>query len=216
MIKTEWDIQEELTTQFLKERGVTLNQRSLFFIAKEVMAPSWLTNDKDNKWNEPSIDFVFVDDHGHIWLIELKKAIKTPLQAWLALCQVSHRAIELKKSYSFEKLKSAYLSTQSNGNSNKSDLLTDHKIYFDLSIPVPTNAIQNGPFHRVVAAKIIEETFSDVKSHFSNSNIFELQNQIKENYKVNNSREFKRFLEITENEWESVSSVPPEEWLLVD
>ena len=68
----------------------------------------------------------------------------------------------------------------------------------------------------MVAAKIIEETFSDVKSHFSNSNIFELQNQIKENYKVNNSREFKRFLEITENEWESVSSVPPEEWLLVD
>jgi hypothetical protein len=216
LIKTEWDIQDELTARWIKDGGAICNQKKLFFVAREVMSPSWLINDKNNKWNEPSIDFVFIDANGEIWLIEIKRTIKTPRDAWSVLCQVSHRAVQLQKSYSFAKLRSAYLSTQGNGNPHKSDLLEEHKIHFDLSNPISIDVIQDGPFRRVVAANSIAENFSDIKSHFSNSNIVELQKHIRENYNIANSREFERFLEISESEWKSVSSFPPEEWLLED
>jgi len=216
LIKTEWDIQDELTARWIKDGGAICNQKKLFFVAREVMSPSWLINDKNNKWNEPSIDFVFIDAKGQIWLIEVKRAIKTPRDAWSALCQVSHRAVQLQKSYSFAKLSSAYLSTQDNGIPHKSDLLEEHKIHFDLSNPISVDAIRDGPFRRVVAANSIAENFSDISSHFSNSNIVELQKNIRENYNIANSREFERFLEISESEWKSVSSFPSEKWLLED
>jgi hypothetical protein len=87
--------------------GVNFRGNRLFLAAWEVMVPSWNLNTAAEGW-EPSIDFAFLDSDMALWAMEFKKAIRSPRDAWTVLCQVTHRACELSKTYSATKLQNIH------------------------------------------------------------------------------------------------------------
>ncbi|MCA1702056.1 MAG: hypothetical protein LC808_01805 [Actinobacteria bacterium] len=99
----EWKLQDALTETWARD-GLSVNGERLFLAAREVMT-DWRINDRLRHFNLPSIDFLFLDAQGQMLALELKPKIATPRDAWSVLCQVTHRAVELKRNFAACKLK---------------------------------------------------------------------------------------------------------------
>ena len=72
------------------------------------MFPSWDINYKTTRWNEPSLDFVFLSQSDSFVLVELKNLIPNRSSFLSAFCQVSHRAVQFADSFSKERLLKAF------------------------------------------------------------------------------------------------------------
>lgn len=103
----EWSLQKRLTSSWLERDLVMLNDELFFLAAWEVMT-NFKVNDARRHWAHPSIDFVFLDRGGRMVLLELKREVRTPRDAWSVLCQVTHRAHALAAHFSHAKLEDVY------------------------------------------------------------------------------------------------------------
>lgn len=65
----EWDLQRVLTKQWT-ECGLAIDGQRQMLVAWEVMFSSWLINDPEQHFNEPSLDFLVVDERGRLTVIE--------------------------------------------------------------------------------------------------------------------------------------------------
>ena len=117
---TEWALQKRLTNHWLRDDLVILDGEPLFLAAWEVMT-SYRVNDARRHWSEPSIDFVFLDAAGRMVMVELKREVRTPLDAWSVICQVTHRAHVLASGYSASRLEGVYRDCHSGANGRKSN-----------------------------------------------------------------------------------------------
>lgn len=93
---TEHELQVVLADNWIAE-PLKHEERTLHLVAREVMPAVWDINDAHGVWQHPSIDFVFIDASGDLWLMELKCSIKGPRDAWNSLCQVLHRQFLFQK-----------------------------------------------------------------------------------------------------------------------
>src|SRR6478752_4799839 len=110
--ETEWSLQKRLTRSWLRRGSVLLDGEELFLAAWEVMT-DYRVNDARRHWNVPSIDFLFLDRHGRMVLVELKREVRTPRESWSVICQVTHRAHELAAGYSQARLENVYYDCRS-------------------------------------------------------------------------------------------------------
>ena len=214
MPETEWEMQEKLTHHWIAN-GAVINGKKLFLAAWEVMVKSWWINDSKKHWAEPSIDFLFLDQTGNVWLVEMKRYVKAPRDAWEALCQVTHRAIALMKTYSFEKLESAFSAAHSGQHgrvefsSETISLLDSHKAFFNLENPLSVNSVGKNPFHRVVAAIEFGGSWEDVRQRFDSEDLNKLREYIRSSYVISKrAREFSRFMKLTSSEFSALAVHP--------
>ena len=221
ILKTEWELQEELTFRWSR-KGLSIAGQRLFLASWEVMINSWEINDASKYWAEPSIDFVFLDRKGNIWLVELKRYISTPRDAWVALCQVTHRAIALKRTYTWRNLENAFRDAYSGNhgrvdNIQLSDNLSErHKLFFGLDKPISINEFGINQFQRVVAALKFSSNWKDICEEFANYDLKYLQNRISNLYKVTaKTKEFSRFMSLNHNEFLDLENYPVQN-LLID
>jgi hypothetical protein len=121
--ETEWSLQKRLTNKWLRDDLVVLDGEPLFLAAWEVMT-SYKVNDARRHWSEPSIDFVFLDATGRMVMVELKREVRTPRDAWSVICQVTHRAHVLAAGYSDSRLEEVYHDCHSGADGRKRNLTT--------------------------------------------------------------------------------------------
>jgi hypothetical protein len=165
---TEWALQEHLTDVWSRD-GVEIGGQLHMLVAWEVMAPSWQINDARGKFDEPSIDFLVVDRAGRLTAMELKRAVSGIKPAWRVLCQVTHRAVMLKRDFSREQLEGAYLACASGahgrvGRGEIESLSDRHRWFFDLSESLE---LGQGGFGRVVAATAFGPSWTSVQDEFN-------------------------------------------------
>ncbi|MEZ0299624.1 MAG: hypothetical protein ACAI35_24480 [Candidatus Methylacidiphilales bacterium] len=115
----EWDLQTALTERWLGQPPEIPPFGRVDLVAWELMFPSWDINYKATRWNEPSLDFVFLSGGGSFVLVELKNGIANRSAFLSAYCQVSHRAVQFARTFSSQKLQKAYECCMS-GASNRS------------------------------------------------------------------------------------------------
>jgi len=104
----EWDLQATLTQRWLASPPDINPFGKMDLVAWELMFPSWDINYKTTRWDEPSIDFVFLSQAGAFVLVELKNVIPDRSRFLSACCQVSHRAVQFVNTYSKERLQKAF------------------------------------------------------------------------------------------------------------
>lgn len=165
---TEWELQESLTTLWSRD-GVEIGGERHMLVAWEVMAPSWEINDAHGKFDEPSIDFLVIDRSGRLTAIELKRAVSGIKPAWRVLCQVTHRAVMLRREFSRERLEGAYLACAGGahgrvGQGDIESLAERHRSFFGLDA---SRELGKGEFGRVVAATAFGPSWTSVQDEFN-------------------------------------------------
>ena len=194
----EWQLQEVLRSGWLTE-GVVINDVPLFLAGWEVMT-NWQRNDSHGRFNLPSADFVFLDEHGQLVVLELKMSIRSPGDCLRALCQVTHMAFRLAESFTLDNL--AKLSADCRGGSStrsRNDpvgLLRDsHKKFFSLSKPVPLVVTD---VRRAVAACEFGPRWPSVVELFTSTRNDALCAYLKSHYRVDarSNKAILRYLEL--------------------
>lgn len=205
-IMNEWDLQDWLTTQW--SEGVLLDGERYFLAAWEVMFPSWQINDESKKWNEPSIDFLLLDRQGGLIALELKRMVTAPRDAWSVLCQVTHRAQQMRTSYSYDRLEEAYAAAFSGDHGRalesrpaSSSLADAHASFFELERPLQPNDFNADEPGRIVAAWSFGESWPDISRQFHNESFENLCTFLESSYSFNKAREFERFVELTASDF---------------
>lgn len=99
---TEWELQARLEEAWSRA-GIRLRAETLLLVGREVMT-DWAQNDAQASWNKPSIDFLALDDHGRLVVIELKNRLDTRRQALAAAVQVTSMALALAPTASWANL----------------------------------------------------------------------------------------------------------------
>jgi hypothetical protein len=141
----------------------------LFLVAREIMVPTWEINDAHGRWDLPSIDFLALDASARLVAIELKVRISEPKHAWLALCQVTHRAVQLERTYTPDRLLTAWRACSSVqheqiGNAAVSDVFEEHRVFFGLASP---RAQATTDVRRIIAATEFGRTFPSLLANFN-------------------------------------------------
>jgi hypothetical protein len=161
---TEWSLQKRLTNNWLRDDLVVLDGEPLFLAAWEVMT-NYKVNDARRHWSEPSIDFVFLDSAGRMVLVELKREVRTPRDAWSVICQVTHRAHVLAAGYSAVRLEGVYMDCHSGADGRNSSphevssLLEDHARAFGQPA---LESLAGVPARRVIMTCSFGPTFSEI------------------------------------------------------
>lgn len=124
--------------------------------------------------------------------------MNTPRQAWSTLCQVTHRAVELGRSYSPEALDAAHRACRSGGHWRVPEQVaepvgTAHARFFALDAPAQ---LAGRPVRRVVAAAVFGAAWPAVLAEFTTSGHGELGEQLRRRYRTEaqGNRELARFL----------------------
>lgn len=192
----EWSLQKALTRTWAPH-GVKVGGECLYLAAWEVMT-DWRINDASRHWDRPSIDFVCLDSVGRLVLIELKIAVTTPRQAWSALCQVTHRAVELARSYTPDVLDGAHRACRSGEHGRMSKQAvepvgTGHARFFALNAPVE---LPGRPVRRVVAATTFGRAWTKVLDEFTTEGHAQVGEHLRRCYSTGSpaNRELARFL----------------------
>ena len=191
---TEWELQQRLTRRWLVEGRVVLAGEVFFLAAWEVME-DYRINDYRRHWAMPSIDFLLLDESGHLAALELKRAITSPREAWSALCQVSHRAAVLATHYRPELLVGAYRDCYSgtDGRAPVADSVPDltaaHGRLFEMT---PLAALPGVPVRRLLMAESFGRSVTAVYDVFSRGLQAEIRTHV-EGYR-GRSTEFRRYL----------------------
>ena len=183
---TEWQMSKKLASKWAKT-GFTIGRQKLLLVSWEVMTPSWKFNTAADGW-EPSIDFLFLDSQMGLWAMELKNHIKTARDSWLALCQVTHRAFELSKTYSPRKLKEIHRICHYGSDSwipasDPEELSLIHRRFFALS-QNQTIPLQQPKVRRLVAAKSFSPEWHKTICKFNSSQCDEIASHLQETYKI--------------------------------
>ena len=161
---TEWSLQKRLTNDWLRDDLVILDGEPLFLAAWEVMT-SYKVNDAHRHWSRPSIDFVFLDAAGRMVMVELKREVRTSLDAWSVICQVTHRAHVLSSGYSAPRLEAVYHDCHSGADGRKSNptlvrgLLEAHARAFEQPA---LESLAGVPARRMIIACSFGPTFSEI------------------------------------------------------
>lgn len=168
MTLTEWELQDRLTRLWLRD-GVEIGGDRQMLVAWEVMTPSWGINDAHGKFDEPSIDFLVVDRSGRLMAVELKRVVPGIRPAWRALCQVTHRAVLLERTFSPDRLEGAYraCATGTHGRVGRGEVqsLADrHREFFGLGQSL---RLGEGGFRRAVAATGFGPSWPSVLAEFN-------------------------------------------------
>jgi hypothetical protein len=206
---TEWDLQYLLTTRWAAE-GLRINGSHHCLVAWEVMFPSWRINDSRAYWAEPSIDFLVADESFNLTVVELKRNIAGIKPCWLALSQVTHRAAELLRSITLQKIENAYLSCWSGGHGrlNKTKhvqpLTEFHREFFRLN---SLAGIRLDNVQRCVAALNFAPSWQKVLDEFNQLIGGNLHDRIHAELKSKAAeREVKRLLSIPINDLEKLAT----------
>lgn len=192
---TEWSLQKRLTNHWLQDDLVILDGEPLFLAAWEVMT-SYKVNDARRHWNEPSVDFVFLDAAGRMVMVELKRDVRTPLDAWSVICQVTHRAHVLASGFSTSRLEGVYFDCHSGADGRKSNptpvgrLLEGHARAF---AQPALESLPGVPARRMIMACSFGPTFSEILQ-LANTAPREQMIALVSHYKPRG--EIKRFLEL--------------------
>lgn len=160
----EWELQRRLTKIWVKE-GIEVHGTELFLLAWEVMHPSWEINNGGERWDQPSLDFVFCDRRGDLWGLEIKRSITSARHAYCALCQVTTRVVGLAGALrdgdgdGYAKMQDAHMSTWCGHNGrvehckrDSVDLRRDHRKFYRLSQPLRPSHFNRGEMRRMVGA----------------------------------------------------------------
>lgn len=167
--QTEWSLQKCLTNDWLAQDLVLLGGEPLFLLAWEVMT-SYRINDSRRHWNEPSIDFLLLDRTGRIVVVELKREVRSPREAWSVLCQVTHRAHALAIGYEQSRLEAAYLDCRSGMDGRTALATPPHSLvvaHADAFEQCPRDRLQGTPVRRIVMAKAFGGAFPRVLASFN-------------------------------------------------
>lgn len=167
MVANEWAAQVALTRQWV-DSGVVIGGDLHLLAAWEVMFPSWRINDAAKHWTEPSVDFVAVDRDGGLVAMELKPRVPGRKPAWRVLCQVTHRALLMARSFSPSKLDGAHEACWTGAHGRVSgmsgdSLETRHQALFGLREPVP---LGGRPVGRAVVAASFGPKWDAVRGEF--------------------------------------------------
>ena len=190
---TEWSLQRTLTKSWLEGQLVVLAGEPLFLTAWEVMG-DYRINDARRHWNQPSIDFLFLDRSGHLVALELKRRVQSPRDTWSVLCQVTHRAYLLGEGYQQTRLETAYRDCWSGldgrriATSQVEDLHLAHARAFGQD---PLDRIPGVPVRRFVMAESFGPSFAHSLSRFADADHEEVK-AVLSGY--SSSTEFRRFL----------------------
>ena len=193
---TEWVLQKRLTTAWLSRDTLVLNDEPLFLAAWEVMA-SYRINDARRHWSEPSIDFLLLDRTGRLVVLELKREVRTPREAWSVLCQVTHRAHILASGYEQERLVSAYVDCHSGTDGRQvltrpvRHLVEAHAHAFGQG---PLGELPGLPVRRLVMAKSFARSFPQILASFNNDTPQQVATRL-DRYRPRG--EIKRYLELS-------------------
>ena len=185
----EHEMQTVLTARWL-ENGLTIQGQKLFLAAWEVMTADWRMNRWGGRWS-PSVDFWLLDVNGGCWLLEFKPKLTGAAESWSALCQVTHRAVLLARSYQFSKLERVYeecrqTSPRSTDRLAPKPLLEAHRTHFHLERSVEPESVGAESFRRVVGAQRFGEGFQLALSAFNGRNHAGVMELLKRSgYKLN-------------------------------
>jgi len=197
----EWDLQKYLT-ELWSCRGLKFQDERLFLAAWEVMSDDWGINDSKRDWHQPSIDFVFCDRRGSIWLMEIKNEASTPRSILSLICQVTHRAVSVHDNYSYERLALAFMETRSgihgrNCGGIKDDFRRSHQAFFRLRRPLPKDRFNGSEIRRIISAREFNGSFYPILRSF-NHDARGFRRRLIRDYSWRSALEFKRFCKLPE------------------
>jgi hypothetical protein len=181
-----------LTRRWCSSRPVVLAGERLWLVAWEVMT-DYRINDAKRHWALPSVDFVFLDREGRMVVLELKRHVQRPKDAWSVLCQVTHRAQVLGERYDEALLISAYQDCRSGTDGRLTPLAhidplrAAHARAFARR-PLPR--LPGVPVRRLVMAESFGASFPRVLSGFTHADRTEVNDRLNR-YAAH--REFTRF-----------------------
>lgn len=168
----EHELQRRLTPIWTR-KGLGIGGRHCFLLAWEMMFPSWRVNDNKKEFNQRSIDFVFADEAGALYAVEVKTVVQSPANAWNVLAQVTDRAALMHSSRAFEKLQVAFVLCRTHPARNPDgvtteglDLLEHHRAFYGLERLLAPEAFLVGPVRRAVAARGFGPTWNEVLERF--------------------------------------------------
>jgi hypothetical protein len=179
---TEWDLSRMLTKQWVED-GLVLDGTRNMLVGWEVMLPSWSVNDPAKFGAEPSLDFLVADEHLRLTVIELNRSISGAKPAWQVLCQVTHLASELSRTWSADNLEFAYDACWSGGHDwavagaiKRKSFREHHREFFNLASPI---ADLVGPIRRCVAAYEFGNQWASILAEFNRLSGKELIHRLK-------------------------------------
>lgn len=185
----EWELQHNLSVKFRNEK-LKFDDSEFDLVCWELMFPSWSINNKNRKWNEVSIDFIFYSEFKNLFLcVELKNNIRSKKELLSAFCQTTHRAANFIEQYSIEKMLKARKECFENANSNRGGKSSLKKITFKT----------NPKIKRVLLTNTFPKNYKVLIEEWNNMDRTEILSIIK-NYKEN--KELKRFKLINNNSFE--------------
>lgn len=184
----EWELQHCLTQSWRQSSKIMISGLSCRLLCWELMFPSWKINDNRAKWNECSIDFIFLTEDYRIVCFELKNKIKGKKNLLSAFCQISHRSLNFISGFNREKLYKSCIDC-------RKDAILERSVVndvFDLDIEsIP----ENPKVISVIGAVDFPDDSNELINHWSSLDHADIVN-ICNRYKPN--REFLRFKELEE------------------
>lgn len=194
----EWQLQKALRRTWLAV-GAVIDDEPHLMAAWEVMT-NWEVNDARRRWDLPSADFLLLDRHGNLVVLELKTRIRSPGESLLALCQVTHSAVALAETFTADKLASVSAACRrgedDDPESDSLDWLSQvHERFFSLSDPVPLVARE---VRRVVASLSFGPGWPAMVNFFATTGRAELRAHLESNYRTEarRNRSMERYLEL--------------------
>ena len=194
----EWQLQKALRLSWLT-LGAVIDDEPRFMAAWEVMT-NWEVNDAHRRWDLPSADFLLLDRHGNLVVLELKLRIRTPGESLLALCQVTHSAVALAETFTPHNLASVSAvcrrgQVDDPENDPLDSLSHAHARFFALSAVVPLVASE---VRRVVASANFGPGWPGMVEFFTTTGRADLRARLEANYRLDarGNRSMKRFLEL--------------------
>ncbi len=164
------------------------------------MFPSWDINHSSTRWNEPSIDFVFLTNTGAFVFLELKHIITSYVPFLSAFCQVTHRATRFVATYSRERLLHAHSHCVAGacGRQNESFRL--------LPLATAPDTISFEAVHRVIAAVSFPRSTDTLLARLNQASFPDLITELSS--RSQNLREFRRFRELAPTDFAALAASP--------
>ena len=195
----EWDLQAALTKRWLTKPPEITSFGRLDLLAWELMFPSWDINHKTTRWNEPSLDFVFLSENGSFVLVELKNSIPNRSAFLSAFCQVSHRAVQFIHTFSSERLANAYKCCMAGACqrslANPASLKRVSERLHRLSTSASADSV-----YRVIAAVDFPKSHHSLLDQFNGCSYLEMSNLI--GLPPKSSKERLRFCEMADKDYD--------------
>lgn len=204
-VMNEWDLQAELTDSWLKEPPEIGPYGRLDLVAWELMFPSWDINYKTTRWNEPSLDFVFLTQADGFVLVELKNVIPNRSSFLSAFCQVSHRAVQFVRTYNPERLQKAFRFCMEGACQRPAGDPASLARVSDRIAGLPTN-LQVDKVYRVIAATEFPTSHGSLLDQYNSSSFEDLVTLIGEPAK--SAKERRRFCGLERADFDRFRSNP--------